>query len=174
MEVTQHKIDADFFEMIYREHWKKVFGVCLYRIGDAHIAEEMVQDIFQALWERRDHFIVSGPIEHYLIRAAKLEIMDFYRTGTRRKSIRETVFSGFSEADESTEQTIYGNDLEKHITELVEQLPLSCREVYCCSRMRGLSNREVAEQLSISVKTVEYHLTRALRFLKANLQEYKI
>lgn len=174
MEVTQHRIDADFFEMIYSRHWKKVFGICLYRIGDAHIAEEIVQDIFQALWERKDHFIVSGPIEHYLIRAAKLEIMDYYRTGTRRKNIRDIVFSDFSESDDSTELNIYGNDLQKHITALVEQLPLSCRQVYRYSRIQGLTNREVAEQLSISVKTVEYHLTRALRFLKTNLQEYKI
>lgn len=174
MDVTEDKIDAGSFELIYRRYWKKIFGICLYRIGDELVAEEIVQDIFRALWERRHHFQINGSIENYLVRAAKYEILEYFRTGARRERISSEALRGFSEVDNSMEQMIHAKDLGKQIDRLIEKLPSSCREVYCCSRVLGLNNRETAEQLSISIKTVEYHLTRALRFLRSNLQEYKI
>ncbi len=173
MQDTGYKIDTTAFEAIYRRHWKKLFNICYNRLADEHIAEEIVQDIFQSLWERRKNFVVEGPIEHYLVRAAKLEIMDFYRTGTRRQHIRNHLFMGYSELDESTEQTIYGRDLQEHISQLVDRLPEACRTVYQFSRLHGLNNKEIAQKLSISIKTVEYHLGRALQFLRINLQQHK-
>ncbi|WP_437921405.1 RNA polymerase sigma-70 factor [Sphingobacterium sp. LRF_L2] len=174
MSETLHTIDKETFEQIYRKYWKKIFGICFYRIGDEHIAEEIVQDIFHSLWERRERFVMNGPIEGYLVRAAKLEVLDFYRTGSRRSSIQQNALSSFSEIDDSTEQSIFEKDLQKHVEQLLYQLPHSCREIYQYSRVRGMKNREIAAHLSISIKTVEYHLCRALKFLKTNLQEYKV
>ncbi len=110
--------------------------------------------------------MVEGPIEHYLVRAAKLEIMDFYRTGTRRQHIRNHLFMGYSELDESTEQTSYGRDLQEHISQLVDRLPEACRTVYQFSRLHGLNNKEIAQKLNISESTVEKHINKAIKHLR--------
>jgi RNA polymerase sigma-70 factor (ECF subfamily) len=172
--VISQKIDKKFFEETYRTYWRKLFGICLHHTQDEILSEEIVQEIFRSLWERRETFEITGPIENYLVRAAKMEIMDYFRTASRRQKIRQTVLSDFTESDHSTEQHIYANALENRINELVDRLPLQCREVYTQSRITGLSNQQIASTLSISVKTVEYHMTRALTFLRSNLSGYEI
>ncbi len=168
------KIDKRFFEEIYRTYWRKLFGICLHHTQDEAVAEEMVQDIFSSLWERREHFEISGPIENYLVRAAKMEIMDYFRTTTRREKLSSAALSDFSESDNSTEQDIYASALEGHINSLVDSLPEQCRRVFTQSRVNGLNNNEIASSLHISVKTVEYHMTRALSYLRRNLSSYEI
>lgn len=167
------KIDKRFFEEAYRTYWRKLFGICLHHTQDEVVSEEMVQEIFRSLWERRESFEVKGPIEHYLVRAAKMEIMDYFRTTTRREKLSHAALADFSEWDESTEQGIYASALEDHINHLVNHLPVQCKEVYTQSRVNGLNNHEIASTLSISVKTVEYHITRALSYLRRNLGSYE-
>lgn len=172
--VISQKIDKQFFEETYRTYWRKIFGICLHHTGDETLSEEIVQEIFRSLWERRETFVLNGPIENYLVRAAKMEIMDYFRTTSRHQKISESVLSDYTESDHSTEQFIYANALENRINELVGKLPVQCREVYTQSRDNGLNNKEIASVLSISVKTVEYHISRALTFLRTNLSGYEI
>ena len=172
--VISQKIDKKFFEETYRTYWRKIFGICLHHTRDEILSEEIVQDIFRSLWERRDVFEITGPIENYLVRAAKMEIMDYFRTSSRREKISQAALSGFTECDYSTEQGIYANALEDRINQLVDKLPAQSREVYRQSRMKGLNNQEIASVLSISVKTVEYHISRSLSFLRTNLSSYEI
>lgn len=172
--VISQKIDKKFFEETYRTYWRKIFGICLHHTHDEILSEEIVQEIFRSLWERRETFEVTGPIENYLVRAAKMEIMDYFRTATRQQKISQTALSNFTECDYSTEHSIYANALEDRINNLVEKLPVQCKEVYTQSRVKGLNNREIASDLSISIKTVEYHITRALSFLRSNLSGYEI
>lgn len=172
--VISQKIDKKFFEETYRTYWRKIFGICFHHTHDEILSEEIVQEIFRSLWERRDVLEITGPIENYLVRAAKMEIMDYFRTTTRQQKISQTALSDFTECDYSTEHSIYANALEDRINNLVDQLPVQCRQVYTQSRIQGLNNKEIASVLSISVKTVEYHISRALTFLRSNLSGYEI
>ncbi len=166
-------INATTFERLYKSCWKKLFGICYHQIRNEDIAKEIVQDIFRSLWERRESLQIRGSAEQYLIRAAKLEIMDYFRTMASREVHLTCIFSDYCDSDTCTEQDIHARDLKKHVELLVDSLPCQCREVYRRSRELGMSNKEIASSLLISVKAVEYHMTKALSFLKRNLQEYK-
>jgi len=160
------------FEKIYRTHWKKMFGICYYQVKDEELAKEMVQDIFKSLWERRDQLNVTGPLENYLVRAAKLEAMAYYRTKAIHGQHQKCIMEDTCQSEYCTDNQVAFDELNNRVEVLVDRLPCQCREVFKLSREKGLKNKEIASALLISEKAVEYHMTKALKFLQKNLQEY--
>lgn len=161
-------INRKTFEDAYHRYWEKVYAVCYNNIRDVEIAKEMVQDIFKSLWERRTELGLEN-VERYLVRSAKLKAFEFIRNKTTRQKIDEFNYQGCINSSNCTEEQIFFNDLKENVDLLVDSLPCQCKRVYKMSREDGLSNREIAEKLTISERAVEYHITRAMRTLKVNL-----
>lgn len=161
------------FEELYNQYWERIFAVCLQGTRDLCLAEDLMHELFQSLWERKDGLRVHGPVENYLIRAAKLKVMAYHRNTSNRHIHFENAMRGYSGSEDTTENQVSYSFLHEHVTELVEQLPSPCQHVYLMSREKGLSNKIIASKLLISEKTVEYHLTKALRFLNKYLFEYR-
>jgi len=126
----------------------------------------MVQDIFCSLWKRKEVMEEIIQIEHYLFRAARIRINDYYREKYKRIDQTHELTETFCHSINNTEETIYFRDLDHFVDGLVNRLPCRCRQVYTLSRNSGLSIPEIAEALSLSEKTVEAHLTKALKFLR--------
>ncbi|MCD0488518.1 RNA polymerase sigma-70 factor [Pedobacter sp. MC2016-14] len=166
-------LDEKSFETLYRSHWKSVFGICYHYLKDQEIAEEITQDLFTSLWERRDRLTIKTTVEKYLHRAAKLEAFEYLRTAANHQKHLDCAIKDLCTSGKCTEDSVYFNELNNNITELVEQLPCRCREVYRMSREEGLSIKHIASTLLISEKTVEYHLYKALNFLRVQLGEYQ-
>ena len=161
--------DPQSFERIYSLYWKKVYAVCYNNIKLVEVAQGMVQDIFLSLWERRDSITITSPIEHYLVRAAKMKVFEYIRN----KTIHETHLAKIQESTVSstscTENEILYNDLNDHLQTLLNQLPAQSQRVYLL-RKEGLSNKEIAGIIEISEKAVEYHTTKTLRFLQQKIR----
>ena len=158
------------FEKVYRRYGKKLFGICYYQTKDEKLSQDMVQDIFHSLWKRRDNLNITVPLEHYLVRAAKLEVMAYYRTNNNRKRLLESTLTEYTEEDNSTEEQLIGDELLLNVNSLINQLPEQGKKVYKLSREKGMSNKEIAKSLKISEKGVEYHITKVLSFLRKNLE----
>ncbi|MEM9327355.1 MAG: RNA polymerase sigma-70 factor [Bacteroidota bacterium] len=161
------------FEQIYRLHWKKLFGICLYQVQDEELAKEIIQDIFKSLWERRSKLEINSSLEAYLIRAVKLEVMDYFRTKANHDQHLMHVVAETVHEEDTTEQTLDLQELNETMEVLIEQLPAQCKRVFELSRQVGLKNREIAAELLISEKAVEYHITKALNHLRSNLPAYR-
>ncbi|SDG84870.1 RNA polymerase sigma-70 factor, ECF subfamily [Dyadobacter soli] len=161
------------FEELYHLHWEKVFAICYQGTRDTEQAEDLMHEIFQSLWERRSELRVQGPAAHYLVRAAKLKIMAHHRDSANRRQIFDQVVDKKAGSEETTQRQVDYHLLSERVTELVADLPHPCQEVFVMSRQEGLSNKAIAASLVLSEKTVEYHLTRALRFLGKHLAEYQ-
>lgn len=71
------RINSNSFEIIYRQHWEAVYAVCYHYTQSRHASEELVQEIFQSLWDRRQNLIIETTLEHYLIRAARLKVVAY-------------------------------------------------------------------------------------------------
>jgi len=168
------RIDVACFEQLYHAHWRELFDYCHYYTKDAHLAEEMVQDIFLSVWNRRESI---GDIDHqfkrYLIRAAKLKIFDFHRHCARLKEKENTIIAQQETYCHTTEETIYFNELQKNVALLVADLHPKSREVYHLTFDQGLNKAEIAEALDITEKTVEYHLYKVLTYLRKRLSFYR-
>lgn len=166
--------DKESFRRIYDLHWKTVFGICYHQTGDADTSKEMVQEIFCSLWERWETLQVEGPLENYLARAAKYKVIDHYRKKSKTAIYANTpAVSSCDSYENCTENDVLYRALSDKVGHLVDQLPCQCRLVYKMSREQGLNASEIATALLISEKTVKNHLTKALNYLKNELEDYK-
>ena len=161
------------FEKAYNLYAAKMYGICRSKINSSEIAEEIVHDIFRSLWERRNLVEINEHIEQYLIKAAKLKIIDHYRQKARDEKHLVCALEEYCETENCTEHDVEFEELQIRVDFLVDRLPCKCQEVYRLSREKGLSNKEIASTLLVSEKTVEYHLAKALSYLKERLKEYR-
>lgn len=163
--------DARAFEEIYERYWLPLFTTAQRKIGSREAAEEMVQDLFTALWHKRAENRIEK-LPHYLHTALKYRIIDYLRARTTHAgylSYRQAWPLG---PDHSTEELVAAEDLSVALAESLTLLPDATREVFRLSRLEHQSIPEIADQLHVSPKTVEYHLTRALKMLRVRLKDF--
>jgi len=167
------KIDENSFFQLYETYWKKLYQVALKYLGDHYRAEEVVQEIFTSLWQRKDTLLLSADtVENYLIRAVRFKISRIYTDEIRKTQKLDEFKQLQQEASNQTEKQVLYSFLQADVDKLVDMLPDRCKGVYLLSRVKGLNNKEIAVDLFISEKTVENQLTKALNFLRGRLKKY--
>lgn len=154
------------FTEIYNRYWKTLLGIAYHHCKDKTLAEEIVQEVFISLWNRRKEKSIDN-IEAYLATAVRLSVFKQYLRQKRRTEIIEQTAATIVSTQE--EEKIYTRLLQQQINGIVETLPAQCRLVFRLSRTEGLTIPEIAHQMGIAGKTAEAHLTKALKVLKLKL-----
>jgi len=162
--------DRNAFEALYGRYSSRIFDYVHTRVNDRYTAQEIVQELFLGLWQKRKSLSVQL-CQAYLFSAAKNLIISYYRRESAREVRQKRWEATRSHHEDHTYQEAVVQDLRVRYQEGLMLLPDKCQRVFTLSR-DGLSNREVASQLDISEKTVEQHITKALRFLKVYLKEH--
>ncbi|MEI3800320.1 MULTISPECIES: RNA polymerase sigma-70 factor [Chitinophaga] len=157
---------GDAFTEIYDRYWKKLLAIAYHHCRDKVIAEEIVQEVFIGLWNRRKELYIDK-VDAYLATAVRLSVFKQYVRQKRRDEIKEQAADPIITTWD--EEKIYTRFLQQHINGIVEVLPEKCRLVFKLSREEGLSIPEVAQRMGIAEKTAEAHLTKALKVLKVKL-----
>ncbi|MFX1706682.1 RNA polymerase sigma-70 factor [Chitinophaga sp. CC14] len=157
---------GDAFTEIYDRYWKKLLAIAYHHCRDKVIAEEIVQEVFIGLWNRRKELYIDN-VNAYLATAVRLSVFKQYVRQKRRDEIKEQAADPIITTWD--EEKIYTRFLQQHINGIVEVLPEKCRLVFKLSREEGLSIPEVAQRMGIAEKTAEAHLTKALKVLKVKL-----
>lgn len=167
------KGDKQAFTELYRRYWKKLFVVAANRINNLEEAEEIVQDIFTALWRRRERLVLTSDLANYLAVCVKYRVIKtldkYYR---HRRYVDALVVD--EQMDDSTQEGLAFDELREELARYVQQLPEKCRLVFQLSREEGYSQKQIAETLQISEKTVEAHLGKAFKTLRSKLTSYLI
>lgn len=162
--------DSGAFEEIFNRYWSDLYSAAFKRVKNHEVAEEIVQDLFTLVWTKRANIQIHSSLGGYLFTAIRYMVLNYIQKevvrDNYRQSLKEQAFY-----HNSTEETVFFNDLTRTIENQVHQLPPKCRSVFELSRKQHKTNREIAEVLGISEKTVEGHLTKALRHLKLNLSD---
>ncbi len=158
--------DHHAFAEIYSRYWKKLLAVAYHHSKDKNIAEEIVQEVFIGLWNRRNALHIDN-VNAYLATAVKLSVFKQYVRQKRRNQIKEEAADPLVSTWD--EEKIYSRFLQQHINGIIDVLPEKCRLVFKLSREEGLSIPEVAQRMGIAGKTAEAHLTKALKVLKLKL-----
>lgn len=174
LQLTRSGEEAAFSE-IYNRYWKKLLTVAINKTdGNVEEAEEIVQDIFVSLWKRRDQLELSSNLSNYLAASVKYRVIkNLARKDLRRRYEAENPHV-FSTSDNSTQDWLDFEELRSRLEALVAALPEKCQLIYRMSRESGYSQKEIAGELSISEKTVEAHLGKALKSLRNGLYSLKI
>ncbi len=158
------------FTEIYVRYWQKLFTVAANKIGDLEEAREIVQNIFVSLWDRREVLEVTGSLGSYLAVSVKYRVINgLDRLHSRQQYIERL---NLTEVDDSTQQWLEFMELKERLAQLVADLPEKCRLVFTLSREQGYSQKEIAAELGISEKTVEGHMTKAIKSIKSGLNSF--
>ncbi|MBN9383817.1 MAG: RNA polymerase sigma-70 factor [Chitinophagaceae bacterium] len=172
VKLLQRGNDAAFTE-IYHRYWNRLFSVAANKLNyDLKLAEELVQDIFLDLWHRREILDIRVSLSLYLAAAMKYKVIDARLKKKRIAAYTENLAAQATIGDTSTEKQISFDELQHELSALVSSLPEKCQLVYKLSREAGYSQKEIAHHLSISEKTVESHLARAVKTLRLGLKNF--
>ncbi|MFS8616311.1 MAG: RNA polymerase sigma-70 factor [Solitalea sp.] len=155
--------DPLIFQSIYRLHWRKLYHVAFHIIGDEADAEDILQDVFCSLWYRRKRLRINTALENYLVRAVKYTAFYYLKKQMRQNPAVPAVSEPAS--GNNVEDLLFQQDLESMLNALLETFPFKTRRIFSLSRFQGLSYPEIAEEMGVSVKTVEYHMSKVLRRL---------
>lgn len=162
--------DESAFTTIYNRYWKRLLAIAYSNLKDKTLAEEVVQEVFISLWNRRCNLHVAS-LEAYLAKAVKFSTFKSIHRNKRHAEIENSIsISDAYIADEIIESKF----LKEYLEGVIEKLPNKCRLVFKLSRESYLTNKEISQNLAISEKSVEAHITRALKVLKYNLQRVGI
>ena len=133
-------------------------------IGNYSIAEEVVQDVFVAIWQKRDSLEFNSQLAPYLYTSVRNTCLN--HLSKEKKSIPLSEYTlGDPGSIQNPQEKMEFIELQEKIFKAIDDLPPKCREIFMLSRMERLTNRHIAEKLDISIKTVENQMTIALRKL---------
>ncbi|SHE88072.1 RNA polymerase sigma-70 factor [Pedobacter caeni] len=154
------------FTELFNRYWKKLLAISYTYTKDRSSSEEIVQEVFIGLWNRKNQLDIKS-LEAYLATAVKFSVFKSIHQQKRREELAMLNYQ--TELVALDEEKIHAKFLQEYIDGIVEQLPEKCRLVFKYSRNDGLSIPEIAKEMDIAEKTVEAHLTKALKTLKKDL-----
>jgi RNA polymerase sigma-70 factor (ECF subfamily) len=163
--------DQAAFEEIYNRYWAKLYSSAYKRVRLKEVAEEIVQDFFTGLWVNRNKIYIQSSLINYLETAIRYQVFNYFQKEYVRRNYRQSVGLTLNDTVNSTEETILVNDLNRNVDNAIQRLPSKCRSVFELSRKGNKSNKEIGKALGISEKTVENHLTKALKRLRLSLNQ---
>ena len=149
-------------------------GLCVFAQKIILLSEEdaknLVQDVFLKFWKDREKLAIRVSVRSYLFASVKNRCLDFIKKNNQPYKFLEITED--SDVADSTYDTYILSELEVLFDESLNKLSGRCREIFELSRFHGLKNREIAEKLNLSEKTIENQMTKALRILRTELKDY--
>lgn len=160
--------DEKSFERLYAKYWKKVYHFTSLYVRDLDEREDIVQQVFIKLWDKRNSLDEHGSIDGLLFIMTRNIIFNMMRRSMNEASMKGLleyhILQCKEECPEYDPAEIY-----LLIEELVSQLPTRQKEAFLLSRKYGLSYKEIAAKMSISVKGVEKNISKAIKYIKKNI-----
>lgn len=177
--LDQNNIESEFFNLLHKDAdnaFKLMFEsyysyLCLvvYRmIPNKSLAEDLVQDVLYDIWRKRERLQINTSLKAYLRKATVNKTLNHIRD-KKIKFEEETEAIALKSHEVDILQELDARDLQKKINQAVESLPDRCRIVFSLSRFEEMSYKEIAENLDISVKTVENQMSKALRIMRKHI-----
>lgn len=163
--------DEKAFEAVYWKYSSWVYNFIHSLLYDKSLAEDLTQTVFLKIWEKRAIIDPELGFDSYLFAIARNLVYKETEHRLQSEQFHVALNDHSVATDSLTEDNIDAESLREYIDTLIEQLPSARKEIFQLSRRQHLSNKEIATRLSISEKTVETQLYRALRFIKQKLSE---
>ena len=141
-------------------------------LGERNISEDVVQSVFLKVWNDRESLIIETSFKSYLLASVRNSCLDEIRHRYVVREHESIILSHLELDDIDTENYILYSDLYDHLREALDKLPIACREAFEMSRFENKTVKEIAIETNLSVKGVEYHITKTLKILRINLKDY--
>ena len=169
------KDDYRAFTLLFQRHWLRVYNTATNHFKDPEACEEIVQDLFLNIWNRRQHLTIRC-FDSYLKAAARYQVYTYLKRIKPLHLEYQEFYSettGHYELNRGLENILY-LEMENELNEQLKLLPERCQEIFLLSRKEYLANCDIAERLGISKRSVENQIALALKHLRSHLKHLVI
>ena len=163
--------DIGQFESLFRSSYVSLVRYAKTLIKDHDTAEEIVQDLFFRLWKDKEKINIESSLNGYLFRSVHNKCLHYIEHNKVVDRHAEEMLNRQPEKQESPADILQYKELQNRIARILEKLPERCGQIFYMSRFEGLKYTEIAEKLSVSIKTVESNMGRALKEFRKELTE---
>jgi RNA polymerase sigma-70 factor (ECF subfamily) len=160
------------FRKLFLDNIRPLTMYAMQYVNDPEGAEDIVQDVFLYIYEKRDLWQVHKRGNYYLYRLVRYRCLNYLDHQKVRLTGNPSVREQLHQDPEDPLETIQRIELEYKYLDTLENLPPKCRRVFEMSRNEGKSNQEIADELNLSRRTVESHISLALKVLRRKLRKY--
>lgn len=164
------KGDLKAFDDLYAVYSKKVYQFAYSFLKNKEDSEEIVQEVFLRVWEKRKKIKEYYSYKSFLFSISYNLIMDHFRAKLKKPEFFEALSIHAKLIDISSEQQIDYKNLKEHYLQIIEQLPPRRKAIFKMNRFEGLSYTEIAKRLHLSVNTIENQMAAALKFIRKNIE----
>lgn len=167
---------AEALTEIFKRYWKPLYLSAFHKLRSHESAEELVQELFTELWDKREH-LLSKPLEtlhlpSYLNRAIKNKVLNHIRRQLYDKKYWEYCTQQFSGSENSTHELAEYNDLKSSLQLAIARLSDKTKEIFVLNKLEGVPVVQISRKLKLSEKAVGYHLTKSVKELKIYLRHF--
>lgn len=163
--------DRKSFDTLFRRFYTPMVRFCIRFVGDVDVACEIVQDLFVRLWTGREKLSINSSFESYLLRSVRNASISYINKVRSHDEVHQRLAMEDVDNNDPSEE-LQSKGLETAYGQVLAAMPEKRREVFLASRFDGLKYAEIAEKLNISVKTVEAHMSAAIKQLREGLKEF--
>ncbi len=165
--------DVRAFETLFKSYYKPLCIYAVRYVGELEVAEEIVQDVFYTVWKKKEELSITTSVKSYLYKAVLNKSLQYIEHLQVRNKYRDVLLALENDnASVNPSAVLEYGQLEEHIVKVIAELPERRRKIFSMSRFEGRKYSEIALSLSISVKTVEAEISKAIRTLKENIKNY--
>lgn len=181
MEEWRELEEDNSFRKVFYRHYEPLCKFAHLYLHDKNLAEEVVDDVLFNLWEQRKNVQIKYSLRAYLMRAVRNRCLNELNSKTYREELSFTSFSvsenlefldSVFDDSENPLGRLLRDELEDKLAEEIAALPEQCHSVFQKSRFEGKTYEEIAQETSISVNTVKYHMKNALSILHHRMSDY--
>lgn len=165
--------DLKAFEVLFREYYNPLSNFALGFVNDPDTAEEIVQEFFYQFWKNKQSIQITGSLKAYMYSAVKNSALKHLeKQAVRRRYAGQFLNENFNKTHEGFEPELEARELKLEIEKALESLPERSRVIFSMNRFEGLTYKDIAEKLSISVKTVEADMSKTLKILRESIANF--
>ena len=165
-------LDQKGLEELFKAHFAFLCNFARQYVHDDDVAQDICQGVFSRLWEKREEMDPNQSIKSYLFTSVKNRCLNYIRDHRKYRSRILDLDCGDIDFGQDDHDLFAVEELRQRIEETLNSLPDKCRQVFELSRYRQMKYSEIAEEMNIAQKTVEAHMSKALKTLKEALKDY--
>lgn len=164
--------DDASFERLFKKHYRELHAYASVILKDGDMAEEMVQNMFLKFWEKRELLQIKSSIKAYLYKCTHNDCLNYIKHQKIKTKYIEFAMYTSNDQHEPASAKAELTELEQKLSDALNELPEHCRTIFQMSRFEELKYKEIANELGISIKTVENQMGKALKILRIKLADF--